>query len=331
MPTATERLPRFERRRNDIPNFEVMPRDEEIVRIVGRHRFVRSHHIVDLLLADDPSYSEQQIKRRLQLLFHGDYLSRPKVQVESYRAGAGSKPMVYILGNRGIDLLAKKYGFRRSSADWTTKARTATRGTIEHALEVTDFMVALALACKRQGRLAVMYFDEIMRELAPAETRKHPNPYYWPVSVRPIPGRWQSRATKAHYAIPDKIFAVRNLELPEGQNRKFFFLEADRGTMPVVRPDLDKSSLLRKLVLYGFTHLDRLHEKHYGLSHFRVLTVVPTRQRVGTILAAHQQHTAKLVPAGLCLFTDRRGLLDAEDFLAYPWLDAAGTPHRLLD
>jgi hypothetical protein len=176
-----------------------------------------------------------------------------------------------------------------------------------------------------------MYFDEIMRELAPAETRKNPNPYFWPVSVRPITGRWQGRAAKPHYAIPDKIFGIRNLELPEGQNRKFFFLEADRGTMPVVRPDLDKSSLLRKLVLYGFTHIDRLHERYYGLPHFRVLTVVPTRQRVGTILAAHRQHTAKLVPAPLCLFTDRRGLLGAEDFFAYPWLDAAGERHQLLD
>jgi hypothetical protein len=35
-----------------------------------------------------------------------------------------------------------------------------------------------------------------------------------------------------------------------------------------------------------------LHEKHYGLSHFRVLTVVPSRQRIGTVLATHQAHTA---------------------------------------
>jgi len=239
--------------------------------------------------------------------------------------------MVYILGNKGIDLLAAKYGFRRSSADWTTKARTATRGTIDHALEVTDFMVTLALACHRRGRLAAMYFDEIIRELAPAETRQNPKPYHWPVSVRPIPGRWQGRGAKTYYAIPDRIFGIRNLDLPEGQNRKFFFLETDRGTMPVARPDLDKSSLLRKLVLYGFTHADGLHRRYYGLPHFRVLTVVPTRQRINTILAAHKQHTAKLVPAGLCLLADRRGLLDGEDFFAYQWLDAAGEQRSLLD
>lgn len=331
MTTAAERLPRFERKRTAIPNFEVTPRDEEIIRIVARHRFVRSYHIIDLLAAADQSTSEQQIKRRLQLLFHGDYLSRPKVQVESYRAGAGSRPMVYILGNKGIDLLAAKYGFRRSSADWTTKARTASRGTIEHALEVTDFMVALALACARHGRLQVIYFDEIMRELAPPETRKNPKPYHWPVSVRPIPRRWRGKEVKTHYAIPDKIFGIRNLDRPEGRQRAFYFLEADRGTMPVVRPDLDKSSLLRKLVLYGFTYEDKLHRQYYGLPNFRVLTVVPTRQRINTIVAAHEQHTKFLLPAGLCLFADRRGLLDAEEFFAYEWLDAAGESHRLLD
>jgi hypothetical protein len=330
MTTAAERLPRFERKPGDIPNFEITARDEEIIRIVARHRFVRSYQIIDLIAAADPSSSEQRIKRRLQLLFHGDYLSRPKVQVDSYRAGAGSRPMVYILGNKGIDLLAAKYGFRRSSADWTTKARTATRGTIDHALEVADFMVALALACSRHGRLQMIYFDEIMRELAPWETRKNPRPYHWPVSVRPS-ARWKGRGATTIYVIPDKIFGIRNLDRPEGKNRAFFFLEADRGTMPVVRPGLDKSSLLRKLIGYGFTYADDLHRRYYGLQNFRVLTVVPSRQRLGTIIAAYKQHTAALVSPRLFLFADRAGLIGTESFFNYDWVDAAGERHRLLD
>jgi hypothetical protein len=31
------------------------------------------------------------------------------------------------------------------------------------------------------------------------------------------------------------------------------------------------------------------------------------------------------------MFADRRGLREAEDFFAYPWIDAAGALHRLLD
>ena len=194
-----------------------MPRDEEIIRIVARHRFVRSYHIIDLIAAGDPGTSEQQIKRRLQLLFHGDYLSRPKVQVESYRAGAGSRPMVYILGNKGIDLLAAKYGFRRSSADWTTKARTASRGTIDHALEVTDFMVALALACRRQGRVEMIYFDEIMRELAPAEMRANPRPYHWPVSVRPFRPAGRGGKRRRSMSSPTRFSASATSTAPRGE------------------------------------------------------------------------------------------------------------------
>jgi hypothetical protein len=33
----------------------------------------------------------------------------------------------------------------------------------------------------------------------------------------------------------------------------------------------------------------------------------------------------------LFLFADRPGLARAEDFLDYPWLDATGEQHRLLD
>lgn len=101
--------------------------------------------------------------------------------------------------------------------------------------------------------------------------------------------------------------------------------------MPVVRPSLEKSSLLRKLIGYGFTHEDELHKQFYGLPNFRVLGVVPTRQRINTIIAAHKQHTKDLVPAALCLFADRRGLLDSEDFFAYTWTDAGGASRRLLD
>src|ERR1051326_651272 len=197
-----ERLPRYRRRPRAIRRFRVMPRDEEIIRIVARHRFIPSTHIIALIRATDPEASEQNLTRRLQLLFHGDYLSRPLIQVEIHKAGGGSRPVVVILGNKGIALLAEKYGFRKSSADWTSKARTASRIAIEHALEVTDFMVALALACSHHGRLQMMYFDEIMRELAPPETRRSPQPYRWPVSVRPS-ARWQGRESGTFFAAPD--------------------------------------------------------------------------------------------------------------------------------
>jgi hypothetical protein len=325
MSLTAERLPRFVRKRSAIPAFLITERDEEILKIVARHRFVTSAQITKLIDAMFPGSSEQQILRRLQFLFHSAHLSRPKAQVDSYRAGGGARPMVYSLGNRGIDLLAAKHGFRRVSVDWTAKARTAIRGEIDHALEISEFMIALEIACRRRGTLQLIHFDEILATLAPEETRASRRPYQWPVSLR-----WQGKDIIIH-PTPDRIFGIRDLERPEGRNQKFVFLEADRGTMPTTRRNLTQTSYLRKLVGYGFTYKYDIHAKRYGLPNVRVLTVTPGRQRIANIIEAYREHTAALVPPKFFLFADRQGLRHAEDFLDYPWLDAAGEQHRLLD
>lgn len=184
MDFTTARKPRFQRKPNLISQgFRITARDEEILLTVARHRIARSTHVIALIRAMYPAASEQQLLRRLEGLYHKRYLSRPSAQLETYLAGAGSRPIAYMLGNRGADLLAQKYGWRRAAVDWTAKARTATRGEIEHAIEITDFMVVLDIACRRRGTLAVMYFDEILREWAPQATREAPRPYHWPVST----------------------------------------------------------------------------------------------------------------------------------------------------
>jgi hypothetical protein len=272
-----------------------------------------------------PGGSEQQVLQRLQYLFHGGFFSRPKAQVDTYKAGGGSRPIVYALGNKGIDLLAAKHDFRRVSVDWTAKARTAVRGEIDHALEITEFMAALEIACRRRGTLQVIHFDEILATIAPEETRRSRRPYQWPVTLR-----WKGSELVLH-PTPDRIFGIRNLERREGANRKFFFLECDRGTMPTERSDLTKTSYLRKLIEYAHTYQHDLHSKRYGLSNVRVLTVTSGRQRIGNIIAAYRTHAAALVSPKFFLFADRAGLGRAQDFLDYPWLDAAGEQHRLLD
>src|SRR5258708_9485995 len=98
--TATaERLPRFIRKPREIPGFEITERDEEILKIVARHRFATSAHIVALIDAIFPESSEQQVLRRLQFLFHSAHLSRPKAQVDVHKAGGGSRPITYTIGN----------------------------------------------------------------------------------------------------------------------------------------------------------------------------------------------------------------------------------------
>src|SRR3954447_21348801 len=194
-----------------------------------------------------------------------------------------------MLGNRGADLLAQKYSWRRAAVDWTAKARTAKRGEIKHAIEITDFMVALDIACRRRGRFAVMYFDEILRELAPQATREAPRPYHWPVSTS-----WQGSA-QTLYVIPDRVFGIRDLTRQGARAIKFFAYERDRGTMPVVRSNLAQSSILRKLIGYGATHRGGLHTAMYGLPNFRVLSADR-----GTQLDACREHDYRWLSAPPC-------------------------------
>ena len=328
MPPATaptiERLPRFVRQPRALPDFQVTLRDEEILKIVARHRFITSAQIIALIEAMFPGSSDQQILRRLQCLFHSGYLARPRAQLDAYRAGGGSRPLVYALGNRGIDLLAVRHNFRRASVDWTAKARTSVRGEIDHSLEITSVMVSLEIACRRRGTLMPIFFEEILAG-SPQETQKSLRPYQWPVALK-----WKGSDVVLH-PTPDKIFGIRDLERREGANRKFFFLEADRGTMPTERSDLTKTSMLRHLVAYAWSYRHDLQAKRYNLPNVRVLTVTPGRQRIANIIAAYRQHVAALVSPKFFLFADRPGLARADDWLEYPWLDAAGEQHRLLD
>src|SRR5207244_6955924 len=141
------------------------------------------------------------------------------------------------------------------------------RVEIDHAIEITEFMVGLEVAIRRRGNLQMIFFDEILATIAPEETRASKRPYQWPVSLR-----WKGSDLVLH-PTPDRIFGIRDLERREDANRKFFFLEADRGTMPTERSDLSKTSYLRKLIGYGHTYKHDLHARRYNLPNVRVLTV----------------------------------------------------------
>ena len=58
---------------------QLTERDREIIRLVHRHRFLRSSHICSLIPG-----SPQQLLRRLKLLYHHGFLERPRSQIDYY-------------------------------------------------------------------------------------------------------------------------------------------------------------------------------------------------------------------------------------------------------
>ena len=253
------RLPWFKRVATVAP-IQLTERDHEIIRLIHRYRFLRSHQIVVLI-----GGSAQQLSRRLQLLFHHGYLERPRAQLEYYER-SGSQTIAYGLGNKSSSLLQHDSG--SAPASWGEKNRVIGRMYLAHALLVSDVMVSLELAC-RQHDVRLLYEDELQ---LPVET-----PLHWRVKLRD--------GTKLG-VIPDHVFALEYPDQTGQVQRVYYFLEADRGTMPVVRQKLSQTSFYRKLLAYESTWINKVHQRHLGIPRFRVLTVTTSVARVKSLLDA---------------------------------------------
>lgn len=282
---ASVRLPRFRRAVEAVARMQLTRRDQAIIALVHQHRFLRSSHITALIGDSSP-----QLLRRLHLLFHHGFLERPRAQIDYYHQG-GSRPMVYGLGNKGAELL-------RLQLDWPDLNRDGNnrfvgRLFLEHALLISDVMVALELACRASQKFR---FVDAADFPLPPKIERHREPFRWSVKVG---GRWEVGL------IPDAVFALQSTA--DLQDVAFFFLEADRGTMPVTRSTLAQSSFYRKLLAYEATWKQNLHRTRFGFHRFRVLTV--------TMSPARAQNLAEAAAGlergrGLFLFTDLSSFLD---------------------
>ncbi len=287
----SSRLPRFTRALEIAP-IELTERDREIIRQVHRHRFLRSSHIVQLV-----GDSGQQILRRLQRLYHHGYLERPRAQIDYYHCG-GSRRMVYGLGSKGAVLLKHEPKPAFHERDWGSKNRAATRLFLEHALLVSDVMVALEMGCRKSGRVHLLHADALT---VPAHSPREP--FQWNVNVS---GRMKLGL------IPDRVFAIESIS----GDRSFYFLEADRSTMPVMRRGLSQSSFNRKLLAYEATWTQGIHRSQLGFHRFRVLTVTTSAERVKSLVEACSRLKRG---QGLFLFTDHAAFVNQDNVLEHSW------------
>ncbi|HEV2691850.1 MAG TPA: replication-relaxation family protein [Verrucomicrobiae bacterium] len=256
---------------------QLTKRDREIIRLIHRHRFLRSHQIVALIAS-----SPQQVLRRLKLLYHHGYVERPRAQLEYYERG-GTRPMVYGLSAKGGLLLERELGVATA---WSENHDVG-RMFLEHAILVSDVMVSIELACRKSGNIRLLYEDQLALQ-------SQRNQFQWQVKV---PDRGVTLGV-----VPDQVFALEYSDHAGQMQRMYFFLEADRGTMPVVRSGLTQTSFYRKLLAYEATWTQKVHQRKLGIYRFRVLTVTTNAMRVASLLEA----CSRLKRGhGLFLFADR--------------------------
>lgn len=287
--------------------------DLAAIRFVANHRFLRSTHLIALL-----ERSPKKLLERFAALYHNGYLDRPRAQLDYY-ATAGSAPLVYALGNKGADILTELDGSQRAKVDWTWKNRDAGRIFIDHTLLIADLMVSAEIASRRAGNVGLIEPWRILTA-APEATRRAANPWALPARI------FFAGISHDIRLIPDKVFG---LDYTDARKRSYFFVEADRGTMPVMRSNPRQTSFHQKILGYlAGSRPVNLHGQHFGIGNFRVLTITTSRERIGTMIEALKQAT-KGSGSNQFLFTDSASLRACPDVLSLEWTSGKGDCVRL--
>jgi hypothetical protein len=237
-------------------------------------------------------------------------LERPAAQLESYYR-PGSRAIVYGLGKSGEKLLRQEYYITTFPDSGGEKNGGVGRVLLEHTLLVADVMVAIELACRKRGNIDLVYEDNLA-------INSEKELFQWRVKI--------SSGEKLS-VIPDFVFALDYPDATGQRQRVYFFLEADRGTMPVKRHTLSQTSFYRKLLAYEATWVQDIHRQQLGINRFRVLTVTTIPKRVETLVEACSELKRG---HGLFLFADKSILFS--DVFSPVWHSGKlGEPGGLLD
>ena len=293
---------------------ELTERDKVILLSLYKYRFLSTDHLQALT----DTQSRWGMNKRLRLLYDHKYIDKPKAQRALF-SHAEKRPTIYALGNKGADTLAHQFNIPMpQSVYWTEKNRRVREKHIEHTLGISDFMVSVEMACKKVGNIRLMDRDEILAR-SPKQTKRVEYPFRWKTNIMHGGQRHQIAI------VPDYVFGLHYEDKPNGKNRSFFFVEIDRGTMPIVRRDIKQTSFLRKMQSYEDSWKNKLPKQRFDINAFRVLTLTTSNDRIQTMVEAYKTELNQ-VPAGVFLFAVKSADLVTKRI----WVNAAGKQADLI-
>lgn len=282
---------------------ELQPNDQEVLRLADRCRFVDSRQ---LRLTVGRGFNERAFLRRLQQLFHAEYLDRPPYQLGRWWTNRQpNRHYVYALGINGHRLLYPHLHQKGAAGtDWRLKNQRVQPLSIDHRLLVTEAVLTFFLAGEQLGLTMATWLEG--KEFHQATGL----PQYVVITTP---------ATEVDVPLnPDAYFVLAHA----GGRRDHFFLEVDRGTEPVVRSQWNRTSIRRKLAAYWQLYRTRVAERA-GIPSFRVLTVTTSNTRVDNMRALARAMDPKHKGSSMFLFatTGQITLDDAAPALTAPiWL-----------
>jgi hypothetical protein len=226
--------------------------------------------------------------------------------------------LAYDLAPRGAEALDedRRLPHTRRERDSSENRKNAASGLfLAHALSVSDVMVAVETACHSIPSVRILREADLL--LLNADRSGARNGFRWHVTIKK-----DGRAERIGL-IPDTAFAVESLEDSGELRRLYYFVEVDRGTMPVFRKRLALSSIYRKALAYIESRRSGITDKQFAIFAFRVLFVTDGDERMNHIMhicqaANGNQHST------MFLFATQEELNKANNILLFPWKTAFG-------
>jgi hypothetical protein len=285
---------------------ELTARDLEIFRALARYRYLPSTYIH----AFAGGTSKTRFKERLGDLFHEGYLDRPERQWEM--ADCRHRPAVHELGARAKRVLEEQ----RTIEEPRTWLGTSAHRQFSHSVMVCELLASIELGMRQCTRLRFITWPQILAK-APAATRMSPRPFLFP-------------ATASSLAVaPDGMFGIE-YDVDGGKAYRFFALEADRGTMPVIRSNEKQTSYLGKLAAYREIVSTRAYKTHLGIPNLLVLTVTTSKTRATDIIARLAGQPVVNAPFLIKAMDSASLTAPAMQLVLDPW-DRAGLPSLRID
>jgi len=304
---------------------ELTSRDIEIFKLLERYRYLRSTFIHAFV----GGASETRFKERLGHLYHEDtYLNRPQQQWQF--AHSRYMPAVYENADAARDVL-RGYGLLDAGSGLSPGSAGANR-QFAHTLMICEILASIELGVRADPNLRFISWTEIFAK-APESTRNSPYPFRIPVPLAQVQAEQRTFQGNA-FIVPDGLFG---LEYAVGGKKsyRFFALEADRATMPVVRSRSDQTSFLKKILAYLEIAGRQLYKSHLGLPNLLMLTVTTVERHKDQMMSALRQisggSAAFLFKATSGLGTFNKAPVPTPTILTDPWERVGYTPLRIND
>jgi len=301
-------------------SLKLTDRDRDIIYWVYRHRFLSSEHLISLVEG-----SHQGILRRLSLLYHSSYLDRPRRQKLVF---GNNHCLIYGLGNRGANVIASENDVPVDTVDWSRKNREVKEIFLKHTLMVSRILTTFRLACQKQKNIEFIEPERLIENRQKPPTIKT-HALSWRVNIQK--GEYGQKRYLSFNMIPDSLFGLRMKK--NGKTKEtYFFLEADRATMPVRRTNFYRSSFYKKMVGYVASYKNELFSKYFGFKKVRVLTVTKSDERIGNMIIVNKSLHNMGNGYNLFLFT-RENDIDIqmpERIFKQIWINGRGRKESLL-